>query len=177
MCKKIPSDASDLVLPMCFFRLGNERFLGSSLNTLNPLQRFTSPVPALPRGMPENLPQWLQNDMLKNDSNVTSLSQGEEKVNWYVHLWNSTLTTTERTVCWILENYHKEDEVEISKVLWSYMSGKKFIPFQKMSIDLSLEDVKHVSLYYGFVFEKESTIETNIYYKFKVNAASKSNIL
>ncbi|KAF3628493.1 hypothetical protein FXO38_25669 [Capsicum annuum] len=103
---------------MCFFRLGNERILGSSLNPLNPLQSFTSPVPALPRGMPENvnprlrtsycpwckkkydlelaklvsefenssseaklefpqpqLPQWLQNDMLKHDSNVTSLSQ------------------------------------------------------------------------------------------------------
>ncbi|PHU28962.1 Serine--tRNA ligase [Capsicum chinense] len=203
MCKKLPSDASDLVLPMCFFRLGNERILGSSLNPLNPLQSFTSTVPALPRGMPENvnprlrtsycpwckekydlelaklvsefenssseaklefpqpqLPQWLQNDMLKHDSNVTSSSQGEEKVNRYVHLLNSTLTATERTACWILEKYHKEDGVEISKVLRSYMSGKTSIPFQEMSIDLSLEDVKHVSLYYGFVFEKESTIET-----------------
>ncbi|KAM3376764.1 hypothetical protein P3S68_009177 [Capsicum galapagoense] len=118
MCKKLPSDASDLVFPMYFFRLGNERILGSSLNPLNPLKSFTSPVPALPRHMPENvnprlrtsccprckekydlelaklvsefensssqaklessrpkLPQWLQNDMLKNDSNVTSLSQ------------------------------------------------------------------------------------------------------
>ncbi|KAF3640440.1 hypothetical protein FXO38_15701 [Capsicum annuum] len=111
------ADASDLVLPMCFFRLGNERILGSSLNPLNPLKSFTSPVPALPRRMAKNvnprlrtsccprckekydlelaklvsefenssseaklesplpqLPQWLQNDMLKNDSNVTSLS-------------------------------------------------------------------------------------------------------
>ncbi|PHT41948.1 hypothetical protein CQW23_20802 [Capsicum baccatum] len=118
MCKKLRSDASDLVLLMYFFRLGNERILGSSLNPLNPLKSFTSPVPALPRRMPENvnprlrtsccprckekydlelaklasefensssqaklesprhqLPQWLQNDMLKNDSNVTSLSQ------------------------------------------------------------------------------------------------------
>ncbi|PHT98118.1 hypothetical protein BC332_32943 [Capsicum chinense] len=118
MCKKLPSDASDLVLPMYFFRLRNERILGSSLNPLNPLKSFTSSVPALLRRMPENvnprlrtsycprckekydlelaklvsefenssseakleslrpqLPQWLQNDMLKNDSNVTSLSQ------------------------------------------------------------------------------------------------------
>ncbi|KAF3676540.1 hypothetical protein FXO38_04238 [Capsicum annuum] len=223
---QFPSYASNLVLPMYFLRLGNERILGSSLNPLNPLKIFTSLVPALPRCMPENvkprlrtsccprckekydlelakliyefenssseaklesprpqLPQWLENDILKNDSNVTSLSQdiasleaasnnergivyganaywGEEKVNRYVHLLNSTLTATERTACWILENYYKEDGVEIPKVLWSYMSGKTFIPFQEMSIDLSLEDVKHVALHYGFVFEKESIIKT-----------------
>ncbi|KAM3198991.1 hypothetical protein P3L10_034143 [Capsicum annuum] len=118
MCMKLPSDASDLVLPMYFFRLRNERILGSSLNPLNRLKSFTSSVPALLRRMPENVnqrlrtsccprckekydlelakfvsdfenssfeaklesprpqfPQWLQNDMLKNDSNVTSLSQ------------------------------------------------------------------------------------------------------
>ncbi|KAM3375511.1 hypothetical protein P3S68_014225 [Capsicum galapagoense] len=55
MCKKLPSDASDLVLPMYFFRLENERILGSSLNLLNPLKSFTSPVPALPRRIPENV--------------------------------------------------------------------------------------------------------------------------
>ncbi|KAF3672398.1 hypothetical protein FXO38_06139 [Capsicum annuum] len=86
--------------------------------------------------------------------------QGEEKVNRYVHLLNSTFTAIERIACWILENYHKEDRVEMPKVLRSYMSGKTFIPFQKMSIDLSLEDVKRVALHYGFIFEKESTIET-----------------
>ncbi|PHT36902.1 hypothetical protein CQW23_24602 [Capsicum baccatum] len=31
---------------------------------------------------------------------------------------------------------------------------------KEMSVDLSLEDVKCVALHYGFVFEKESTIET-----------------
>ncbi|PHT89582.1 hypothetical protein T459_04695 [Capsicum annuum] len=35
-----------------------------------------------------------------------------------------------------------------------------FSGVQKMSIDLSLEDVKRVALHYGFIFEKESTIET-----------------
>ncbi|PHT36901.1 hypothetical protein CQW23_24601 [Capsicum baccatum] len=55
MCKKLPSDASDLVLPMYFFRLRNERILGSSLNPLNPLKSFTSSVPVLPRRMPENV--------------------------------------------------------------------------------------------------------------------------
>jgi seryl-tRNA synthetase len=49
----------------------------------------------------------------------------------YVHLLNSTLTATERTMCCILENYQKEDGVEIPEVLQNYMGGKKFIPFQK----------------------------------------------
>ncbi|KAF3658466.1 hypothetical protein FXO38_13184 [Capsicum annuum] len=217
MCKKLPSDASDLVLPMYFFRLENERILVSSLNLLNPLKSFTSPVPALPRRIPENvnprlrtsccprckekydlelvwfyLINGIENDLycvqekksyyflmslqikdqgkfdldnLQRDSNeianeLCRLKEGKEKVNRYVHLLNSTLTTTERTACWILENYHKEDRVEIPKVLRLYMSWKTFIPFQEMSIDLSLEDVKHVALHYGFVFEKESTIET-----------------
>ncbi|PHU25399.1 hypothetical protein BC332_03731 [Capsicum chinense] len=170
MCKKLPSDASDLVLPMRMPENVNPRLRTSccprckkkyDLELAKLVSEFenSSSEAKLESPRPQ-LPQWLQNDMLKNDSNVTSLLQGEEKVNRYVHLLNSTLTTIERIACWILENYHKEDGVEIPKVLRSYMSGKTFIPFQKMSIDLSLEDVKRVALHYGFIFEKESTIET-----------------
>ncbi|KAF3634713.1 hypothetical protein FXO37_26340 [Capsicum annuum] len=176
ICKKLPSDASDLVLPMYFFRLRNERILGSSLNPLNPLKSFTSSVPALLRRMPENvnprlrtsccprckekydlelaklvsefenssseaklesprsqLPQWLQNDMLKNDSNVTSLSQIKDQGKFE------------------LDNLQR-DSNEIANELCRLK--------EEMLVDLSLEDVKCVALLYGFVFEKESTIET-----------------
>ncbi|PHT72615.1 hypothetical protein T459_23400 [Capsicum annuum] len=228
---------------MYFFRIGNERLLGSSFNPSNPLKSFIAPLPALPRCMLENvnprlrtsrcpqckekydlelaklisefenssyeaklesprpqLPQWLKSAKLMNDlrngfgfpvslniaiyfsqlklsyqtvaiisgtlnnalakkydlegwfpasstyrelvsySNCTNYQsrkleiwfghKGEDKVNQYVHLFNSILTPIERTTCWILENYQKEDGFEIPKVLWSYMSGKTFIPFQ-----------------------------------------------
>ncbi|CAI0378057.1 unnamed protein product [Linum tenue] len=48
----------------------------------------------------------------------------------YAHLLNSTLTATERTLCCILENYQKEDGVEVPEVLRPYLGGKSFIPFQ-----------------------------------------------
>lgn len=48
----------------------------------------------------------------------------------YVHMLNSTLTATERTLCSILENYQKEDGVEIPDVLRDYMGGKTFLPFK-----------------------------------------------
>ncbi|KAJ3682586.1 hypothetical protein LUZ60_015159 [Juncus effusus] len=48
----------------------------------------------------------------------------------FVHILNSTLTATERTMCCILENYQRENGVEIPKVLVPYMGGKTFIPFK-----------------------------------------------
>ncbi|XP_049404499.1 serine--tRNA ligase-like [Solanum stenotomum] len=53
-----------------------------------------------------------------------------EQTKQYVHLLNSTLTATERTMCCILENYQREDGVEIPEVLRPYMGGKTFMPFQ-----------------------------------------------
>lgn len=47
----------------------------------------------------------------------------------YVHMLNSTLTATERTLCCILENYQKEDGIQIPEVLVPYMGGVKFLPF------------------------------------------------
>jgi seryl-tRNA synthetase len=57
--------------------------------------------------------------------------KGNDQIKQYVHLLNSTLTATERTMCCILENYQKEGGVEIPEVLRTYMGGKNFIPFQK----------------------------------------------
>lgn len=56
--------------------------------------------------------------------------QNNEQAKQYVHLLNSTLTATERTVCCILENYQKEDGVEVPEPLRPYMGGKTFLPFQ-----------------------------------------------
>lgn len=59
-----------------------------------------------------------------------SLLQTGDKEKQYVHLLNSTLTATERTICCILENYQKDDGVEIPEALRPYMGGKTFMPFQ-----------------------------------------------
>ncbi|XP_065865658.1 serine--tRNA ligase isoform X1 [Euphorbia lathyris] len=56
--------------------------------------------------------------------------KSNEDAKQYVHLLNSTLTATERTLCCILENYQKENGVEIPEALRGYMGGKSFMPFQ-----------------------------------------------
>ncbi|KAJ4822825.1 hypothetical protein Tsubulata_015827 [Turnera subulata] len=56
--------------------------------------------------------------------------KGNEQAKQYVHLLNSTLTATERTLCCILENYQKEDGVVIPEVLRKYVGGRDFLPFQ-----------------------------------------------
>jgi len=47
----------------------------------------------------------------------------------YVHMLNSTLTATERTLCCLVENYQTEDGMNVPEVLQPFMGGKKFIPF------------------------------------------------
>ncbi|KAL0658537.1 hypothetical protein Bca4012_079122 [Brassica carinata] len=42
----------------------------------------------------------------------------------YVHMLNSTLTATERTLCCILENYQREDRVDIPEALQCFMGGR-----------------------------------------------------
>eukprot|EP00897_Mesotaenium_endlicherianum_P008380 jgi/Mesen1/7570/ME000392S06831 len=49
----------------------------------------------------------------------------------YVHLLNSTLTATERTLCCLLETYQTEDGVKIPPVLQPFCMGMDFIPFAK----------------------------------------------
>jgi seryl-tRNA synthetase len=55
---------------------------------------------------------------------------GEEK-KAHVHMLNSTLTATERTLCCILENYQTPDGVRVPPVLQPFMMGIEFIPFRK----------------------------------------------
>ena len=47
----------------------------------------------------------------------------------YVHMLNSTLTATERTLCCLVENYQTPDGMNVPEVLQPFMGGKKFIPF------------------------------------------------
>ncbi|KAJ5474819.1 Aminoacyl-tRNA synthetaseclass II [Penicillium sp. IBT 31633x] len=50
----------------------------------------------------------------------------------YVHALNSTLCATERTLCCILENYQKEDGIEVPEVLRKYIPGApEFLPYTK----------------------------------------------
>ncbi|KAI5656660.1 hypothetical protein M9H77_25453 [Catharanthus roseus] len=56
--------------------------------------------------------------------------KSNEQAKQYVHLLNSTLTATERTMCCILETFQREDGVEIPEVLREFMGGKTFLPFQ-----------------------------------------------
>eukprot|EP00262_Sarcandra_glabra_P005312 TRINITY_DN16751_c0_g1_i1.p1 TRINITY_DN16751_c0_g1~~TRINITY_DN16751_c0_g1_i1.p1 ORF type:complete len:457 (-),score=88.13 TRINITY_DN16751_c0_g1_i1:322-1692(-) len=55
--------------------------------------------------------------------------KSNEQVKQYVHLLNSTLTATERTICCILENNQTEDGVAIPTPLQPFM-GTSFLPFQ-----------------------------------------------
>ncbi|KAL4558343.1 hypothetical protein LXL04_036542 [Taraxacum kok-saghyz] len=60
--------------------------------------------------------------------------KSDEKTKQYCHLLNSTLTATQRTLCCILENYQREDGVEVPQVLQPYMGGKTFMPFQVLPV-------------------------------------------
>ncbi|WVZ55851.1 hypothetical protein U9M48_006457 [Paspalum notatum var. saurae] len=57
--------------------------------------------------------------------------KNDEQSKQFVHMLNSTLTATERTLCCILENFQKEDGVEVLKVLQPYMGGIEFLPFKQ----------------------------------------------
>ena len=57
---------------------------------------------------------------------------GEQGGNRFVHMLNSTLTATERTLCCVLENYQTPDGVRVPKILQPFMMGIDFIPFRKM---------------------------------------------
>ncbi|XP_050273148.1 serine--tRNA ligase-like, partial [Quercus robur] len=56
--------------------------------------------------------------------------KSNEQTKKYVHLLNSTLIATERTMCCIIENYQREDGVEIPEALQEFMGGKTFLPFK-----------------------------------------------
>ncbi|THU47737.1 hypothetical protein C4D60_Mb09t18780 [Musa balbisiana] len=54
----------------------------------------------------------------------------DDQAKQYVHMLNSTLTATERTICCILENYQRENGVQIPEVLQAFMGGLEFLPFK-----------------------------------------------
>lgn len=57
--------------------------------------------------------------------------KGEKESNTpYVHMLNSTLCATQRTLCCILENYQTKDGVVVPEVLRPFV-GKDFIPYTK----------------------------------------------
>eukprot|EP00879_Flechtneria_rotunda_P025439 GHRR01027036.1.p1 GENE.GHRR01027036.1~~GHRR01027036.1.p1 ORF type:complete len:261 (+),score=90.89 GHRR01027036.1:1129-1911(+) len=56
---------------------------------------------------------------------------GQEQKNLFVHMLNSTLTATERTLCCLLENYQTPDGVGVPPALQPFMPGIDFIPFRK----------------------------------------------
>jgi len=56
----------------------------------------------------------------------------EESKKEYVHLLNSTLTATSRTLCCILENYQTPEGVVVPELLRPFMCGLEFLPFKKM---------------------------------------------
>jgi seryl-tRNA synthetase len=57
---------------------------------------------------------------------------GGEQKNAFVHMLNSTLSATERTLCCVLENYQTPDGVKVPECLQPFMPGISFIPFRKM---------------------------------------------
>ncbi|KAI8636883.1 seryl-tRNA synthetase [Parasitella parasitica] len=61
---------------------------------------------------------------------VKKMSDREKK---YVHCLNSTLCATERALCGLLENWQREDGLEIPPPLVPYMGGETFIPYSKLA--------------------------------------------
>lgn len=50
----------------------------------------------------------------------------------YVHALNCTLCATERALCCVLENYQREDGIEVPQVLRKYIPGQpEFLPYTK----------------------------------------------
>lgn len=50
----------------------------------------------------------------------------------YCHALNSTLCATERALCCVLENYQREDGIEVPPVLRKYIPGQpEFLPYVK----------------------------------------------
>lgn len=53
----------------------------------------------------------------------------------YVHMLNSTLTATSRTMCCICENFQTEKGIVVPEVLRNYIGGIDLIPYQKAPVD------------------------------------------
>ncbi|KAL0484321.1 seryl tRS [Acrasis kona] len=60
----------------------------------------------------------------------------------YVHMLNSTLTATTRTMCCIVENYQTPEGINVPEVLQPYMGGVSFIPFKPKEVTAKKESSK-----------------------------------
>lgn len=58
-----------------------------------------------------------------------SSKKGAKKEKAYVHMLNSTLVATTRTMCAILEHYQTPEGVTVPEVLRPYLGGLEFMPF------------------------------------------------
>ncbi|KAG7400585.1 Cytosolic seryl-tRNA synthetase [Phytophthora boehmeriae] len=69
---------------------------------------------------------------------VKKENQREKK---YVHMLNSTLCASTRTVCCILENYQDENGVKVPEVLVPFMGGVTYLPFTR-EVKVNVQAVK-----------------------------------
>lgn len=61
----------------------------------------------------------------------TPKAAGGDASKQFVHMLNSTLSATERTLCCLLENHQTPDGVVVPEVLRPWVMGMEFIPFRK----------------------------------------------
>ncbi|KAK4531499.1 hypothetical protein CCYA_CCYA08G2356 [Cyanidiococcus yangmingshanensis] len=57
------------------------------------------------------------------------MKKAGEREKKYVHMLNSTLCATSRVICCLVENYQREDGVEVPAVLQAFLGGDTFLPF------------------------------------------------
>uniref|UniRef100_A0A7S1KQS8 serine--tRNA ligase n=1 Tax=Percolomonas cosmopolitus TaxID=63605 RepID=A0A7S1KQS8_9EUKA len=60
----------------------------------------------------------------------------------YVHMLNSTLTATSRTLCCILENNQTDEGIVVPKILRNYMGGLEMIKYVRQPVDGSQQQKK-----------------------------------
>ena len=68
-------------------------------------------------------------DYQSRGMNVRLGPKQEDQSKNFVHMLNSTLCATTRTICCILENYQTSEGVKVPEVLVPFCGGKTFFPF------------------------------------------------
>jgi len=68
-------------------------------------------------------------DYQSRSLNVRMRGKKEDKEHKFVHMLNSTLCATTRTICAIVENYQTETGINVPEVLQPFLGGMTFMPF------------------------------------------------